>query len=58
MHATADDSGLCCCTCVAYFERQLTPLCVDCPRACGPRSGSDLSQRPFPETKVTARGGH
>ena len=24
------DSGLCCCTCVAYFERLLTPLFVDC----------------------------
>ena len=29
---TVGDSGLCCCTCVAYFEWQLTPLCVDpCP---------------------------
>ena len=23
-----DDSGLHCCTCVTYFERQLTPSCV------------------------------
>ena len=22
------DSGLCCCTCVTYLERQLTHLCV------------------------------
>ena len=32
MHArcvTVVDSGLCCCTCVVYFERQLTPLCVE-----------------------------
>ena len=26
---TVGDSGLCCCTCVTYFERWLTPLCVD-----------------------------
>ena len=25
---TEGDSGLCCCTCVRYFERLLTPLCV------------------------------
>ena len=25
------NSGLCCCICVTYFERGLTPLCVDCP---------------------------
>ena len=30
---TAGDSGLCCCTCVTYFERQLTPLCIDSARA-------------------------
>ena len=29
MRVTVDDSGLCCCTCVTYFERQLTPLWVD-----------------------------
>ena len=23
------DSGLCCCTRATYFERELTPLCVD-----------------------------
>ena len=31
MHArwvTVGNSGLCCCTCVKYFECQLTPLCV------------------------------
>ena len=31
MHARwviVDSSGLCCCTCVMYFERKLTPLCV------------------------------
>ena len=26
---TVNDSGLCCCTCVTYFERWLTPLRVD-----------------------------
>ena len=26
-------SGLCCCICVTYFERLLTPLCVDFARA-------------------------
>ena len=25
---TVSDSGLCCCTCVTYFERELTPLSV------------------------------
>ena len=29
MRVTVGDSGLCCCTCVTYFERKLTPLCVD-----------------------------
>ena len=29
MKITVGDSGLCCCTCVTYFVRQLTPLCVD-----------------------------
>ena len=29
MRVTVGDSGLCCCTCVTYFERQLTPLCAD-----------------------------
>ena len=35
MHATCQvrvtigDSGLSCCTCVNYFERSLTDLCVD-----------------------------
>ena len=28
MRVTLGDSGLCC-TCVTYFERLLTPLCVD-----------------------------
>ena len=26
---TVCDSGLCCCACVTFFERWLTPLCVD-----------------------------
>ena len=30
---TVGDSGRWCCTCVTYFERQLTPLCVDSARA-------------------------
>ena len=29
INTTVGDSGLCCCTCFTYFERQLTPLCVD-----------------------------
>ena len=29
MRVTVGDSGLCCCTCVTYFERLLTPLYVD-----------------------------
>ena len=29
VRVTAGNSGLCCCTCVMYFECQLTPLCVD-----------------------------
>ena len=29
VRVTVADSDLCCCTCVTYFERQLTPLCVD-----------------------------
>ena len=29
MRVTIGDSGLCCCVCVTYFERCLTPLCVD-----------------------------
>ena len=32
MTVTVGDSGLCC-TCVAYFESYLTPLCVDSERA-------------------------
>ena len=28
VRVTTGDSGLCRCTCVTYFERQLTPLCV------------------------------
>ena len=28
VRVTTGDSGLCHCTCVTYFERQLTPLCV------------------------------
>ena len=28
VRVTVGDSGLCC-TCVTYFEHQLTPLCVD-----------------------------
>ena len=23
------EKSVCCCTCVTYFERELTPLCVD-----------------------------
>ena len=30
---TIGDSGLCCCTCVTYFECKLTPLLVDSARA-------------------------
>ena len=33
MRVTVGNSGLCCCTCVTYFERLLTPLCVDSARA-------------------------
>ena len=33
MRITVGDSGLCCSTCVTYFERWLTPLCVDSARA-------------------------
>ena len=29
VRVTVGDSGLCCCTCVMYLERQLTPLRVD-----------------------------
>ena len=29
VRVTVGDSGLCCCTCVRYFEHWLTPLCVD-----------------------------
>ena len=29
MRVTIGDSGLCCCTCIMYFECWLTPLCVD-----------------------------
>ena len=29
VRVTVGASGLCRCTCVKYFERQLTPLCVD-----------------------------
>ena len=29
VRVTVGDSGLCCCTCVAYFKLYLTPLCVD-----------------------------
>ena len=29
VRVTVGDSGLCCCTCVTYFERWLTLLCVD-----------------------------
>ena len=29
VRVTVGDLGLCCCTCVMYFERWLTPLCVD-----------------------------
>ena len=28
VRVTGDDSGLCCITCVTYFERKLTPFCV------------------------------
>ena len=28
VRVTVGDSGICCCVCVTYFERQLTPLCV------------------------------
>ena len=43
MPVTVGDSGLCCRTCVTYFERQLTPLCVDSARCSGLRSVSDSS---------------
>ena len=33
VRVTVGDSGLCCCSCVTCFERQLTPLCVDFARA-------------------------
>ena len=33
VRVTVGDSGLCCCTCVTYFERQLPPLRVDHARA-------------------------
>ena len=29
MRVLVGDPGLCCCTCVTYFELELTPLCVD-----------------------------
>ena len=29
VRVTVGNSGLCCCTCIMYFECQLTPLCVD-----------------------------
>ena len=29
LDVTTGDSGLCCCTCVTYFKRYLTPLRVD-----------------------------
>ena len=29
VRVTAGDSGLCCCACVMYIERSLTPLCVE-----------------------------
>ena len=29
VRVTVGDSGLCCCICVTYFERKLTPLLVD-----------------------------
>ena len=29
VRVTVGDSGLCCCACDTYLERQLTPLCVD-----------------------------
>ena len=29
VRVTVGDSGLCCCTCVTYIERESTPLCVD-----------------------------
>ena len=29
MRVAVGDSCFCCCTCVTYFEGQLTPLCVD-----------------------------
>ena len=29
VRVTVGDSGLCCCTCVTYFEPWLAPLCVD-----------------------------
>ena len=32
MRVTVGDLGLCCCTCIMYFERWLTPLCVDSAR--------------------------
>ena len=32
VRVTVRDPGLCCCTCVTYFERKLTPLCVDSAR--------------------------
>ena len=30
VRVTVGDSGLCCCTCVTYFEGELTPSCVCC----------------------------
>ena len=49
--STQDKTGLCCCTCVTYFERQLTPLlpipCVLIPHErSGPRSVSDFRKQP------------
>ena len=40
-------SGLCCCTCVPYFGRELTPLFVKLilHERSGPRSVSDLVMR-------------
>ena len=29
VRVTVGDSGLCCCACDTYFERQLSPLCVE-----------------------------
>ena len=33
VRVTVGDPGLCCCTCVAFFVRELTPLFVDSARA-------------------------